>query len=190
MTETKFFKSVRERRLWIWTLLVLAAILSTLGLGSVLASIRVPQSVAAVFFVLGMLLVAVTVLTQGLRTRPGGFEVGIAIGISAVYLMFFLRLTIPERSHLIEFGVLSVFIYEALKERKGSGGRVPLPFLLAIVIASLVGVIDESAQIFIPDRVFDPVDILFNFLASTMAVSSVALLNWARSLRSGSETQS
>ena len=177
-----FFSSSREKRLWTYTLLVVVAIYLTLGLASTLAGVLYNQGLSAVVFLASMFLVALTVLTQGLKTRPGGVEIGVGLGIAVVYLMVFFRLTIPERSHLIEYGVVAVFIYEALTERLGRGRSVPLPALLAILATSLVGAIDEAIQLFLPSRVFDWNDILFNFLASLMAVIAMVVLGWARRL--------
>ena len=77
-TSKPLFSSRRERRLWGWTLAVVAAIYATLGLASTLA--KVPQNLAAVFFLAGMLLVALTVLTQGLQVRPRGLEIRRRVG--------------------------------------------------------------------------------------------------------------
>ena len=91
------------------------------------------------------------------------------------------RMVLPEeRTHLIEYGVVAVFIHEALKERTAQGRHVPVPALVAVVAASVVGTIDECIQAFLPSRVFDTEDILFNFLAATMAVVSSVALSWAR----------
>ena len=132
-------------------------------------------------FIVSCLLVLVTVVTQGLKTRPRGIEIGVALGIAAAYLLIFVRMAVPtERSHLIEYGVVAVFIYEALTERASQGKHVPVPSLLAILATSLLGVIDECIQIFLPSRVFDPQDILFNVLAAVMAVTGSVALGWAR----------
>ena len=109
------FTSARERRLWAWTLAVVAAIYSTLGLARTWAGALRESGLLAPAFVLGMVLVAATVLTQGLKTRPGGAEIAVALGVAAAYPM-----------------------------------------------------------------VFDPVDMLFNFLAGVMAVSAKVALAWAR----------
>lgn len=178
------FVSKRERRLWGWTLVIVVGIYSTLGLAAQLASTVGDSPLFVVAFVVGMLLVGATVLTEGLKTRPGGIEIGVVLGIVAVYLMVFLRMALPERSHLIEYGVVAVFVYEALTERVNHGRRVRAPALLAVLITSLLGVLDESIQAILPSRVFDPQDILFNVLAAVMAVGASVVLGWARRLRS------
>ena len=177
-----FFSSARERRLWGWTGATIVAIYATLGLASTLAQWLYHQQLSAFILLACMFLIGVTILTQGLSIRPGGLEIGVAVGIAVVYFMVFFRLTVTERSHMIEYSVLASFIYEALKERKKQGRNVPWPPLLAVLAASFVGVVDELLQLFIPNRHFDQIDILFNFLASLMAVVSMVILNWARRL--------
>ncbi|MDE0169005.1 MAG: VanZ family protein [bacterium] len=178
------FTSRRERRLWTWTLVVVVAIYSTLGLARTLAGMLRDEGLLVAAFASGMVLVGATVVVLGLRRRPGGAEIGIALGIATAYFMVMVRMALPEeRTHLIEYGVVAVFIHEALKERAGQGRPVPIPALVAVVGASVVGVIDECIQAFLPSRVFDPEDILFNVLAAAMAVGSSAALSWARRRR-------
>ncbi len=185
MTSMSLFSSKRERRLWLWTFAVVVAIYSTLGLASTLA-VALSDGLAAIGFLAAMLFVGLTILTQGLKTRPGGMEIGVVLGMAAVYFMVFVRMAIRERSHLIEYGVVAVFIYEALTERASQGRRVPIPALLAVLATTLLGAVDEIIQLFLPSRVFDPVDILFNFLAGVMAVATMVALGWARRRRLGS----
>ena len=158
------------------------------GRGPTLADTLNNQALSAVAFLAGMLLVGMTVLTQGLKARPGGVEVGVALGVAVVYFLVLLRMAIPERSHLMEYSVVAVFVYEALSERASQGRRVPVPALLAIAATTLIGALDEGIQVFLPDRVFDVVDILFNFLAGVMAVAAMAALGWAQRRRRGRET--
>ena len=175
------FTSARERRLWAWTLAVVAAIYSTLGLARTLVDQLGSDFVSVQLFLLGCLLVLAAVVTQGLRVRPSGMEIGIALGVAAAYLLVVVRMAVPtERSHLVEYGVVAVFVHEALLERVRQGRSVPVPGLLAIAIASLVGTLDEGIQWLLPSRVMDPVDILFNVLAAAMAVAASGALRWAR----------
>ena len=176
-----FFASDRERRLWGWTLAVVVAIYSTLGLARALADALGDSTlVGAGLFLLCCFLVLAAVVTQGLRVQPGGLEIGVALGVAAAYILVFVRMAIPtERSHLIEYGVVAVLVHEALLERARHGRRVPAPALLAVLGAGLVGVLDECIQLLVPSRVFDPLDMLFNVLGGAMAVAASAALGWA-----------
>ena len=120
------FSSDRERRLWLWTLAVVVAIYSTLGVAPILAGVLREHGLLETFFVLGMVLVGATIFTQGVKVRLGGAEVAVALGVTAVYLLLFVRMeaTPEERTHLIEYGVVGVFIYEALAERASHGRRI------------------------------------------------------------------
>ena len=175
------FSSAGERRLWVWTLAVVVAIYSTLGLAATLVG-KLPEDLFGYVFFYALLIIGVVILTQGLQVRPGGIEIGVALGVVAVYLMVFARMGrgIAERSHLLEYGVVAVFIYEALTERASLCRRVPVPALLAVLATSLVGLLDECIQALLPSRVFDPIDILFNVLAGVMAVAASVALGWAR----------
>ena len=176
-----FFSSDRERRLWLWTLAVVTAIYSTLGLARTLAGALRERGLLEASFALGMMLVATAIVTQGMKARPGGAEIALALGAAAAYLLAFVRMASPEeRTHLIEYGVVGVFIHEALAERASHGRRVPLPPLLAVLLTTALGLLDECIQALVPSRVFDPRDILFNVLAGTMAVGTKVVLAWAR----------
>ena len=126
------FSSPRERRLWALTLALVIAIFATLGIAGTLADAFRDTGSDVVLFLLGMVLVGAAVLAWGLRARPGGVEIGVALGIIAVYFMAFARMTFAERSHLIEYGVVASFIYAALTERSNGGRPVPLPAVIAV----------------------------------------------------------
>lgn len=176
---SSFFSSKRERRLWTWVGVVVATIYSTLGLAPRLVG-KVDQDVLALAFLACLILVGVTILTQGLRVWPRGIEIGVVVGIATVYILLGVRMAIPERSHLIEYGVLAVLVYEAISERVSHGRRVPLPGVCALLITSLVGVVDECIQAVLPSRVFGWQDIVFNFLAALFAVVGMAILRRVR----------
>ena len=181
----RLFASRRERRLWLWALAVAAAIYATLGLtGTLVGVLRaygLLEAASVVGFVIGMFLVGAVVVTQGIKVRVGEAEIAVAVGLLAAYLLVFVRMTsLEERSHLIEYGAWGVFTYDALAERASRGRRVPVPPLLAVLATTALGVVDEGIQWFLPNRIFDPQDMLFNLLAGTMSIGSVTALAWAR----------
>lgn len=176
------FTSTREKYLWFWAFAVFIAIFSTLFVGQPFTKIFANQNIQTAIFLIGMLLVVVTILLHVLKAKPSKTEITILLGIVAVYIMFFLRLGIPERSHLIEYSVLAIFIHKAITERVRQGKRIPLPTLLSFAVTFLIGVFDECIQIVLPNRVFDPLDILFNGFVIIMALGSSVVFNWVKKL--------
>ncbi len=174
------FTSSREKHLWLWAFAVFAAIFSTLFIGEPLAKLFSDQDIRAAVFLFVMALIGIAIILHGLRTKPGKIEITIRLGIAAVYIMFFLRLGMAERSHLIEYSILAIFIHKAITERINQGSQVPVPALLSFIITFLIGVLDECIQIFLPYRVFDLTDILFNGIAVVMAIGSSVVLTWIR----------
>ncbi len=152
-----------------------------MGAAQILVSELRSRGLLDATFSLGMLLVALTVVTQGLHSRPRGLELALGFGLVAAYLFVFGRLLTTEaRSHLIEYSILAIFIYEALIEGESSGGPVLYPAALAIVASSMIGVLDECVQWLLPHRVFDLFDMLFNSLASLSAVTTSVVLSLIR----------
>lgn len=163
----------RERGLWTWTLVVVVAIYSTLGLTPTILDELRDRNLIAGSFALGMVLIAAAIVSLSLRIRPKGAEIGVALGVAAVYVLMLLRLAIPEeRSHLIEYSIVAVLIHQALLERASHGRHVPLPALFAVAATSLLGILDELIQGVLPNRVFDVRDIGFNVLAGVMAIGA------------------
>ena len=174
------FTSKRERRLWLWVLAVVAAIYATLGLAGALADVLRRRDLLDASYVLGLVLVLVTIVGSAWKRRPGRREVWAALGVVVVYGLLVLRMGIgpEERTHLIEYGIVAILVYQALVERRGNGGRVRSPAVLAILVTALLGWVDEGIQAFIPGRVYDIRDVGFNALAGLMAI--VATLVVAR----------
>lgn len=175
-----FFKSTREKRLWFYAFLVLMAILSTLAIGRPLQEMLRDQNVQAVFFLIGMILTGVTIFMHSKKVQADKMELVVWFGLAALYIMFIFRLGAPERSHLMEYSVLAIFIHKALKERLSSKEYLMQPALFAFIATSFVGLLDECIQIFLPDRVFDFEDIQFNTLAAFMAIGGSFIIQWAR----------
>ena len=175
------FTSDRERRLWLWTLVVLAAIYSTLGPATTLVAYLRERNLLRVSSTVILLIVVGVIVWQWVKRRPSLGEIGVALGIAAVYLMAWIRIPIPEeRTHLIEYSIVAILIYQALSERQRNGRKVPAPAALAVGITALLGLLDETIQTILPNRVFDIIDVGFNAAAGLMAVLAIVALAWAR----------
>ena len=175
------FSSSRERRLWMWTLIVVGILYSTLGVTPKVAASLLSKNLNAALFLVGMMLVGATIISRGLKIRLSGANLGIVLGVAAAYVLVFVRFTsTEERSHLIEYGVVAAFIHAALEERARQGRPVPFYPVLAVLATALIGVVDEFIQHFIPNRVFDPQDIFFNAIAGAIAVTAISALAWAQ----------
>lgn len=177
---THLFTSRRERRLWLWAAAVVVAIYSTLGLAGSLAEVlRERDLLPAAVFVL-MLLTVAAIVGSGLKRRPGRREVWVALGVTAVYAMALVRMggTVEERTHLMEYGIVAVFIYQALSERSGNGRRVPAPALLALAATVGLGWLDEGIQALIPDRVYDNLDVFRNSVAAAVGIAGSVVVGW------------
>ena len=185
-TATPFFTSVRERRLWLWALAVVVAIYSTLGLAGSLAEVLRERDLlpAAVFSL--MILTVAAIVGSGLRRRPGRREVWVALGVTAVYAMAVVRMggSMEERTHLFEYGIVAVLIYQALSERARNGRRVPVPVVLALVLTVLLGWLDEGIQALLPNRVYDNFDVVRNSVAALVGIAGSVVVGWVNE-RSG-----
>ena len=175
------FTSARERRLWLWTLAVLVAIYATLGPVRELADFLRERNLLRLTSAAVLITLAAIIATQWLRTRPGPREIATGIGVSAVYVASLIRIPIPEeRTHLFEYGLVAILIYQALLERRANGRAAPAPALVAWAAAVLLGWVDEGIQSLLPNRVYDLVDVGFNAVAATMAIVASLFLGWAR----------
>lgn len=166
--------SNRERRLWIFLGFTVFAIFSSIGWVKPLSDFLSVEFMG-ILFGTGVLFIAVSIATRVFSIKPGGREVWLGIGIIAVYVILAVRLFVPERTHLIEYSFLALLVYEVLNERVANGLIIRFPELIAIFIGGIIGLMDETIQLFVPSRVFDWRDVLFNLLASGIAVFGVFL---------------
>jgi hypothetical protein len=180
-----FFSSPRERRLWFWTLALVVAIYSTLGSAPALASQLSDVDLLDETFWLGLYLLLAAILALGLNARPRGAEIGVAFGVIAVYLIVFNRLAFfqEERSHMVEYSMVALFAFHALLERQQHGRLRSSPAWIALAFASLVGILDEVIQLFLPNRYFDLVDVGFNTASAAMAIIASLVLAWVQRWR-------
>lgn len=184
MTVKLKFTSKRERKLWICALVILIAIYTTLFLGGRLMDLMIEKRIIEQStFYLFLVLVA-SFIISGWKNSERKIEYWIYAGVIAVYGMALLRtdLTVAERSHMFEYGLLAIFVYEALKERKRNGSKGKASALIAILGVGTMGLIDECIQYFLPYRFFDFVDIAFNYLASTFGVLTNLGVSWLQGI--------
>ena len=176
------FVSKRERRLWYWTIAATLAIFSGIWLSGSLAEFLRDRGWLTNAFWIAIILVMLSVLIYGIKTKPSGMEVVIWVGLAAIYLLVALRIYAPEeRSHLIEYSVLALFVLETLRERRKHIGIPKYAAWTALGLTAAIGILDEVVQFFVPDRVFDLIDIAFDFLAASLAIGGSVILEWLRS---------
>ena len=177
------FTSKRERSLWLALAITLAAIYATMGQAPAIVA-RLGADMLATTgdnLVLVLLLLLVIIPIFFVRKGASKTEAAVWAGILAVYALAWLRLgSLEARTHLAEYSMVAALIHEALLERRDNGGRVPAPALMALLLAVLLGGIDEGVQSLLPNRVFDPIDIAFNTLAAVMIIGARQLLTLAR----------
>jgi len=174
------FKSSHEKRLWLYVLLVWIAIVSSLFLGYPLLKILGNQNMQALIFIICMSMIGTTIILHAFRRKKSKSDTVTTLGIVAVFLMLFLRLGLAERTHLIEYSVLTVFIHRALIVRYQEKYKGIQIALLSLLVSFTIGVFDECVQILIPNRVFDFADFLFNGLAAGIAIGASLLWQWIR----------
>ncbi len=178
------FTSDRERRLWLWLLAVVVAIYSTLGPAQTLVAELRERNLLRLSFALVLLLVVAAIVGRWVMMRPGWGEIGVALGVTAAYLMALFRVQSPEeRTHLVEYGLVAILIHQALTERLRHGRRVPSPAALAVAATAILGWLDEGIQAILPNRVYDVRDVGFNALAGLMAITASLALAWVRRRR-------
>jgi hypothetical protein len=175
----KIFYSKKEKHLWTWVLVVTIGICSSIFLSGLLIeqlTERIHLDLLFFYCFVGMILI----IGLGAVLKKEIFhELWIIIGVLFLLFVIILRMGISpaERTHLFENGFLSVLIFNALLERKLNIEFHFHPWLMAIIISTCIGIIDEIIQWFIANRVFDPVDKLFNFIASGLTVVSFIFLS-------------
>lgn len=176
------FTSKRERRLWGWTLAVVAAIYTTVGLAGTLVQTLGERQLLGVSFGAGFAVVIASVVGIALHQGAKAREIWVGVGVVAVYGMIVVRMGVGpvERTHLFEYGLLAVLIHHALLERQRNGSNVPFPAAIAVLSAALLGWVDEGFQAVLPSRVYDTRDVWINALAALVATTASVFLMWLR----------
>jgi hypothetical protein len=175
-----FFTSKKEKILWFSAIFVVVIIYSTLFIGQPLAKYFESQNIQAVYFIIGMIMVGMVISIHAIFGKATKIEIAALIGIITIYFMLFLRLGLAERSHLIEYSILAIIIHKALITRKENLKLKQSAAVLGVVLTLLISILDEALQLFIPSRVFDYYDIIFNAIVIITAIGFYSLVQWIK----------
>ena len=100
-----------------------------------------------------------------------GFVWLVGIGGLYIYLVFDLKAGSPEEAvHYILYGILGILLFRALSHRVHDFSI----YILAILVGSMVGILDEAIQWAVPERYFDTRDIWLNVTGVTLAQVAIA----------------
>lgn len=122
----------------------------------------------------GAFLLAVTWIRRHRWLRYGGLVVcGLLVWLQlAGFATDIPEVDIVERTHILEYGLLSLLFYRAFLPLRGASA-----ILLAILAAALVGVLDEWVQWFVASRVGEVGDVWLNAsAAATGALFALCLM--------------
>jgi len=187
---------VSGRTLWLLTAIVLAVfILAMVPLGRPLVDGLRREGVLGLLIGGAFLGGAALVALLGLSARfhrlatPGEAAVStlrpspaLLSSTGLLYLFGYFLYDLPEeRFHFLEYGLLVLALHRGLPgvDRPWRDGGV-------LGLAVVLGLFDEGLQCFVPDRVFDPADLLLNLLAALLGAALVRGLScdkgWRRSV--------
>lgn len=186
-SRSAWFRHPLERNLWLCAVAVQLGIWATLPLAGKLATWLDGWFPLEMAFLAAFLLLMAAVVWGALRRSARWRDLWIVAALVAVATLLATRTGIPlaERSHLIEYGLVAVLIYHALLARRAAGGAVRGAAAIAVTSTAALGAVDEAIQAALPNRVFDPRDLLFNALAACMTVGITVVLRGASSWLSG-----
>ncbi|MGC6422658.1 MAG: VanZ family protein [Flavobacteriaceae bacterium] len=169
-----------EQYYWRCSALVALLIFATLFVGSPLQQWWTDQNSHAAVFLLSMLLIGTSVLMGGLSLRDRWEIWALRLGLGAVFIMFLLRLSASERSHIIEYCILTYCVYKAFETRYKTAQEPKWVGLMTGLCCIAVGLIDEGVQYGLPQRVGSWEDVMFDSGAVVLTLATLALLKNAR----------
>lgn len=110
------------------------------------------------------------------RRSFGRLEGLVFAGFGAVFAAAVLLAKMPEEKlHFLQYGLLGFLLHHACRERAARLGRGELgATLTGIVLAGAIGWGDEGIQALLPNRYYDPRDIVWNLLGSSIVILALA----------------
>ena len=182
------FTSRRERRLWSAAGLCVALIYLSLPVARHFAEALRERNLLRLAVASIFIAAAGLIVWRVLTVRPGRrVVIALALVGAAYFALLSLVPMVPEeRLHFLEYGLLAILIYEALRERRSNISDVEPrlmlalpPFLLAVTLTAALGWIDEGIQALLPSRVYDLRDVAFNAKAGLLSLLALKLVERA-----------
>ena len=180
---------LRRRKCLCWV----ATIVWTLGIFCCISVARTIQELIrrvagqSAFLLLTSCFVAVcagSLLLVVLKERNGKLPIRLfwLAMLTTVYgcWMYSLRRNPEEALHFIQYGVLALLLFQALRVTRTDWSI----YLVAGCVGGVIGISDEIVQWLTPNRVFDYRDILLNIGAGLLMLTGVALVLKPQALRS------
>jgi len=167
-----------EKFYWRCSFLIVLLIFSTLFIGNPLVTWWSHQGSHALVFLTGMLLVGAAILMGALHWEAHCELWAVRLGLTAVFVLFFLRLSLPERSHVMEYSVLTYCLFQALILRYRNRLSLLHFYLITAVLATGIGLLDEGIQNLLPNRVGSWEDVIFDIGAVLFCLFSLSLLGY------------
>ena len=185
------FTSVREKRLWWGALICLLVIYSSLYVARPTAEYLRERNLLGAAVGLVFALTAVPVVVLARKWKPGWrLTLGLVLA-GLLYVPVFVLLDLPEeRLHYLQYGLLCGLTHAALVERRRnrpvpeSAGIlrrvVSSPWLIALILTSGAGWLDEGIQKFLPNRYYDLRDVAFNVAAAILYLTAWKVIDASR----------
>lgn len=103
------------------------------------------------------------IFLKKIKASPGSYLW--LIVLSAIYIYFILTIPIvAEKVHFLQYGLLSIFVFSALKDHFND----PSVYIIGALLVFILGLIDEYIQGILPNRVAEIRDICWNGLAGLL----------------------
>lgn len=98
-------------------------------------------------------------------------------GFIALYAVIIVTsIGFDKKMHLIEYGLLTYLLFDALRYRFTAVSV----YILSLVLTTLIGVLDEILQYFAPGRSFDLEDLSSNVLAGILMLVLIVIVEWLK----------
>ena len=179
------FRTRRERQLWGAAIVLLALIYSTLYLVRPVTEFLRERNLLRATVAAGFLLAGAWIARRTWLARPGWRELLNLTLWAAVTLALAWGFELPEeRVHLLEYGLFAGLVFSALLEHRAEdpdrGPPVVTPVVVAILITTFCGWLDEGIQYYLPNRYFGWRDVALNAAAGLIVTAAMTGRRWAR----------